>query len=450
MSGRSDPSSDGDPADQPTLSTEARARARAHARHRASRATSHETPPSRPLRIEIRARTRARPPSPLPAAIAQQAVTPKAEASRPAPTPQLVGAGGPPTGRPPTRIESAPPYQPPVRPWPAAAPPQALPRLPVAPYNRLAGTKPATARLLAAALGAGVLVDLAIRSGLAGLGGAIAVLAMVAGMLLSGRLLTAQSKLLTGSAALFGGWLAIRSSEWLLPLDLVAAFGLLVLGASLSSGGSVADLPVYRLLGRAWHAALHSFAAPAWAIRVGARIGPKLGPTALRLTVGLVVAVPVLIALGALLASADAVFASMLPDLSEFDGADAVTHVLLVVLGGWLLLGLLRTASAAPAQPLPGTKLRLGRIEMTTVLGLVIALLGVFAIAQVVAAIGGDAYVQRTTGMTYAEYARPASSSSSRWPRSSSSCSSRCGRRPAARRPPTGSASGCCRPRCAR
>ena len=112
---------------------------------------------------------------------------------------------------------------------------------------------------------------------------------------------------------------------------------------------------------------------------------------------------PILVVLGVLLASADAVFAGF------FNGWNLLTpieHGVLLVVGAWGMAGLLRLASAASTPSLGSITYRLGRTEATIVLGSVVALFAAFAVAQVVAVSDGGRHVIETAGLTYAEYAR--------------------------------------------
>jgi len=265
--------------------------------------------------------------------------------------------------------------------------------------------QPITVTAVLVAVGIGVVGDLALRSGLAGLAGALLVLVTSAAMLASRRLRTRQARLLVALAPLFGGWLAVRTSGWLLPLDLVAAFGLLVLGASLSSGGTLANLTPSGLFARAWHATLHAVVVPEALVRL-ARSGhwPARGSVTWAVIRGMLLAVPVVLLLGLLLTSGDAVFASMVS--VDINGGTAFEHLIATAFAAWVFLGLVRVASAAEPVDAARSTARLGAVEALVVLGSVIVLFGWFAVAQVIAVIGGSAYVQRTTGVTYAEYAR--------------------------------------------
>jgi hypothetical protein len=114
-------------------------------------------------------------------------------------------------------------------------------------------------------------------------------------------------------------------------------------------------------------------------------------------------AAPVLVVLGVLLASADAVFAGF---FSGWNLLTPIQHGVLLVVGAWGMAGLLRLASASPAPTLGRLAYRLGRTEATIVLGSVVILFAAFAVAQGVAASEGGRHVIETSGLTYAEYAR--------------------------------------------
>ncbi|HVF14098.1 MAG TPA: DUF4173 domain-containing protein [Acidimicrobiales bacterium] len=261
--------------------------------------------------------------------------------------------------------------------------------------------RPADKGVLAAVAVAAVMTDVALRSGPDGLAGALLVGLVGAGLLLSGRVANPQARAVAATAVVFGLFLALRTSPWLIPFDILAIGGLLVLAASLASGGSLLDLTVPAAVARAVHATLHGLAAPAFlAAAHGGRITSRRTLATMR---GLALAVPLLVVLGVLLASADAVFAGF---FTGWDVMSPIEHAILLVIGAWGMAGLLRLASAGP-PPGPGRlAYRLGRTEATIVLGSLVALFAAFAVAQVVAASEGGRHVIETAGLTYAEYAR--------------------------------------------
>ena len=258
-------------------------------------------------------------------------------------------------------------------------------------------TRPADARALAAVGVAAVLTDLAVRSDVVGLAGSLLVIAVVAGVLAGGRVRSVEPACVIGAAVPFGVFLSVRMSPWLLPLDIVAIAGLLVLGTSLAAGGRLFDLAVPSLVVRGLHAVGHGLAAPAF---VAAPLGRSRSAAVLR---GLGLALPLLVVLGLLLASADAVFAGL---FDWWSPTELIVHAVLLGVGAWGMAGLLRLASAQPAPAPPELPYRLGHVEATVVLGSLVALFGVFAAAQVIALAGGARHVLETAGLTYAEYAR--------------------------------------------
>ena len=259
-------------------------------------------------------------------------------------------------------------------------------------------TRPADARTLVAAGAAALLTDLALRSGVAGVAGTLLVVAVAAGLLASGRMAGVEAAGVVVAAVPFGAFLSLRVSPWLLPLDIMAIAGLFLLGASLAAGGSLLDLPVPSLAVRALHGLAHGLAAPAFAAGPLARRKPAA------VLVGVARALPLLVVLGLLLASADAVFAGFFRWWRS--PTDLIVHAVLLGIGAWGMAGLLRLTSAEPAPAPPALPYRLGQVEATIVVGSLVALFTAFAVAQVIALAGGARHVLDTAGLTYAEYAR--------------------------------------------
>jgi hypothetical protein len=272
--------------------------------------------------------------------------------------------------------------------------------------------RPARPGVLLAAVAGGLAIDLAVRSGVVGIGGALSVVVACMVMLSATEVTNPQARWMVVLAPAFGMWLAVRTSPWLLPLDAVAAGGLLVVAAALAREGSVLDLGVTRLLGHALRATVHGALGLAHAVSPIGRIRPPLAPgSAVRaqgaaVARGVALTLPVVLVLGALLASADAVFASFVRVDLGLDPASVALHMLAVVAGAWGVGGLLRLAEARPAGDPVLPVWRLGRLEATLVTGSLVILFGVFAVAQVVAATDGGRRVLETAGLTYAEYGR--------------------------------------------
>jgi hypothetical protein len=191
---------------------------------------------------------------------------------------------------------------------------------------------------------------------------------------------------------------AVRAAEWLAALCLLAALAAAALAVA---GRSFRGVP----------AAL--FAAPAAMMRAvpwlgrGVR-GGGLGRV-LRTGVAALVGLALLLLFGSLLASADAAFAQVVDDLLPRIDGDSVTRwVVLYAFGTlaaagacFLLLGPPDPATAATPRP---TRLRC--LDWALPTGLLVGLFGLFVGVQFVVLFGGADHVLRTTGLTYAEYAR--------------------------------------------
>ncbi|CAN5705791.1 DUF4173 domain-containing protein [soil metagenome] len=124
---------------------------------------------------------------------------------------------------------------------------------------------------------------------------------------------------------------------------------------------------------------------------------------------GAMLAIPPLIVFGVLFMSADEAFARMAMDLFRFDVELVASHVALFGVFSWLGAGylywvLLDDGARVPSSERIGA--RLGALEVAVVLGLVTLLFVTFIVIQSTHLFGGEALVQRTTGLTYAEYAR--------------------------------------------
>jgi hypothetical protein len=254
-----------------------------------------------------------------------------------------------------------------------------------------------------AALFVGVLFDLAVRSGFTGLAGALVFLGASVALLMSGRVRQAEARAVVALAPVFGLWLMLRTSPWLLPFDFMAACTLLIAGASIGRRGSTLDLPPGRIIGHCVAVAVHSALGIAF-LRPLFQVGRDRTSRWLAIGRGLLVSAPIVLLLWALLVNADAVFASFFNfDLGVGEG---LLHVVLVVVGAWAVLGALRLASVEAPTEFSPRVLQLGAPEATVVSVAVVALFSLFAGAQLLAATGGADHVLQTEGLTYAEYAR--------------------------------------------
>lgn len=309
--------------------------------------------------------------------------------------------GPPPPGwfEPPSVTDHSPP-----RGTPVPGPPPA----PRASAARVVGWATPDRRAAVVVVIVAVAFDAAVHGRADGLGTAVLVAVVAFGLLGSGRVTSRPAMVVTIAAIPFGVALAARASIWLLPFDLVTALALLMMGVSYASGGRLLELSATGLGVRTGRALLSMFGAPAFALGAAMSWVPVRTPDRRARLVavgrGVGVAIPVVVVLGLLLASADAVFASAfhLP----FGLGDLAAHLALIGLGVMLAAWLLVDASADPLGEIELPVRFLGPTEAGIVLGAVGLLYALFVGAQVVAARGGAAHVIDTAGLTYASYAR--------------------------------------------
>ncbi|MEJ7765131.1 MAG: DUF4173 domain-containing protein [Acidimicrobiales bacterium] len=281
-------------------------------------------------------------------------------------------------------------------PWTSAPP------MPFEPPVSLDVDRQADAAVLAACAVAAVGVDLAVRSGIAGLAAASVPAAVCASLVATRRFPNPQARVLLALAPVLTAFLAIRTSGVVVLPDILAAALLVATAAGLARGGSLLDLTFPGLAGRLALTTTHGVLAPAFLLRpLGRLAAQRAGSWAL--VRGLAIGLPLVVVLTALLASADAVFASLLnlPDV-----ADLGLHVLLLALGACAAATVLRQASARTADLPLGRAPALGRLESRIVLGGLCGVYTAFACTQVAVAAGAADRILSEEGLTYAEYAR--------------------------------------------
>jgi hypothetical protein len=256
------------------------------------------------------------------------------------------------------------------------------------------------ARTLVGALVAGGAFDVAVRNGPVTVSGAALVVMTALCLAMSGRLQSWGSRGLVALTPLLSAALVFRSSTWVVIVVGCAIATVLALAVSLAEDGSFrSTFPA--LAGRFARVSGH-FVLGLGMLRTepGQERESVVRERAASLARGGAIAVPILVVIGALLASADPVFEAW------FDVEPIVENLWLVGIGGAGLLGLVRAASAKePVPDLPAAP-RLGTVEVVSVLGSLCLLYAAFVVAQIVALTGGADHVLETSGLTYAEYAR--------------------------------------------
>lgn len=259
--------------------------------------------------------------------------------------------------------------------------------------------------LLASLVAGGVAFDLGVRHP-AGMISVVAV-ALLAGAGRFGDWIRGpQARRLAALSLIPAAMLMLRDSPWLTTLDVTATLALLLLAAMVRAE----PRPVGRAIGRmldpiaAVEPAVRSLDLVASSTR-GVMAGhDQLGRRLLRLARGLTIAVPVAVTLGALLAASDALFRSW---LAVPFGADTVFgHGAAIAVGIALTTALAGHGAWAAPRPAGRPPRILGPTEAAVVLLGVVGVYSGFVLTQVIAITSGSAYVERTTGLTYAEYAR--------------------------------------------
>lgn len=254
---------------------------------------------------------------------------------------------------------------------------------------------------------AGVLLDVAVRTPLDGFAFLAAIVVLTMALVTLGGVRSTTCRALVAAATIPALFLCLRTSPWLVLPDLLAVGVLLALGTSTWPGDSLFDL-AFGQIPRLAHSTSSAFVvAPG---RIMGSIGAMRSPgerspgRCAAIGRGLGLAVPVVAILALLLASADAVFASLL-DL-DVDLWAVPTHLFVVVAGMWVAAGFLTNASRRRAVPPRRPTLTLGSVEVVVLLTGLIVVYALFAAARLLVALRGDDYVVETTGLTYAEYAR--------------------------------------------
>jgi hypothetical protein len=285
------------------------------------------------------------------------------------------------------------------------------PALPVMPADRdhrllRAGTWAG----LVAATGFGILTDAAVRapSGLAlTLGTWLAAAAVL--VLVRPRLVVAPFVL---AACAIGACFAVRASFVLTGLNLVAATALLCAGVSFAAFGEPTTATTRSYLGRVLWMPLEALPEGAASLAgPPARLIHTKRGTAGSVARGLLLVVPVAVALLALLASGDAAFARYIRTPIGLPPGSIVSHALVLGLGATALATLLAVATLAPSaldtaaqRPARAGWARPG--EWIALLVVVDGIFAAFVAVQFAVFFGGRARVLAVDGLTYAAYAR--------------------------------------------
>jgi hypothetical protein len=270
---------------------------------------------------------------------------------------------------------------------------------------------------LLSALALGVLADLLIRApGRPGLNVALWALAGVLVLALlvvrRGRPLALETMGLVGGALGMAALLALRDADSLAVLGLLSAVGLLVLAAGRGTVPWIARARLSEVAFAGMRVALLGIAGPVGWGR-GGRV-PRSGSggwarPAGTLARGTLMAIPPLLVLGALLMSADPVFAGMIQSVFRVDMEPLLEHLVFAAVIAWLTSGFLR-AFLVPDEDVM-VRLRVPQpvipaAELSVALWILNLLFLGFLAVQLRYLFGGAEMVEVTAGLTYAEYAR--------------------------------------------
>jgi hypothetical protein len=255
-------------------------------------------------------------------------------------------------------------------------------------------------RLLLAAVGAGLLAAVVLPFRDAGIGSFLVLMTVCVVVAAADRRLRTPYHLLSGVVCtLLLTTLFLRDAQWLVALCVLAAFavGAVALAGGRSLPGLVASgaaVPVAGLRGLPWLG--RSFTATGRPARWWPAVRTVL------------VSALLLVVFGALLASADALFASwvgaLVPDLTV--GSTVLRGFVWLAVAGLTLAGVYvgLNPPAVERLELPPGRPVSRPFEWLVPVGLVVALLLAFVVAQLTVMFGGHDYLRRTTGLTYAEY----------------------------------------------
>ena len=274
-----------------------------------------------------------------------------------------------------------------------------------------------------AALGVAAAVELLLHNSLfygapLGLGFTLATIGTAGLVAFSGRLTGTEpslaSKLFAAGMALFGLFVTFRASPVLTTLNVLVVLALLFGAAFLYSTGRLWDLHLMDYPRAGLVTAAQALTQTTEFFRVDvpqAGLRPIRGWDRTRPYLrGAAIAAGPLLVFVLLFASADAVFANLLDDLLGFDLRLGVVGQSMAVVAafGWVLIGLLRYGSSTVglAELDRPEGIRLGTREAATVLGLVNGLFLAFVVVQFAYLFGGADVIERTGGLTRAEYAR--------------------------------------------
>lgn len=192
---------------------------------------------------------------------------------------------------------------------------------------------------------------------------------------------------------------AMGIAYWLAGVGRINVGGILITGVRMVGGVVLPLIGAFQVMS-------------GWILRsntVSKLVDAGLWVKGVRVLFGLAITAPVFLLFTSLFASADLVFKDLVNWLTDFDLTDVVVHVFFICLFTWLAAGIFfwlwpREATKESYEP-TGPSL-LGNIETGVLLTALNGLFLVFIAIQVGYLFGGNAVVQSTANLSYAEYFR--------------------------------------------
>jgi uncharacterized protein YukE len=275
-------------------------------------------------------------------------------------------------------------------------------------------------RALLGAVLLGVLADLLLRNGPLGLGLLVWMVAFATIAIIivrrSVRVLSRESGIWLAVAVLFSSGLSWHDADLLQFFDLLAMLTALVLLAMSMNAIPAPGLALARvrdLIRAAFGTGIGAATGVVPLLMRDAEFHAALRPSnhgsARRIVRALVITIPIIIVFTLLLTHADPIFGSFFTFLNVDLGV-VFSHIALAgffawVVAGWLRRSLLARPAVADTAATP-LSFTLGATDVTLALGALNLLFAAFVIVQIGWLFGGEALVLRTTGLSYADYAR--------------------------------------------
>ena len=267
---------------------------------------------------------------------------------------------------------------------------------------------------LVAALIVGVAGDTLLRAGPWGAGFSLWVVLVVGAAIVttwSGqRQIALPAMAFLAAAVLFGACLSLRDSPALRIWNVAGALIAMVMALLAGRGLTLGSASVVQYVGAVIVGARSATSAPLKAATKGT--GPptdRSARLAVRVLLAVLLAIPLLLLFGTLLTAADPVFGHLVRSAFGIDVGRLISHTVVITILSWstagYVLALLHRGSS-PLERTPAWLPTLGLIEvgipMTALALLFISFIGV----QAGYLFGGEALVQATVGLSFAEYAR--------------------------------------------